>query len=78
MPVSSALAVSLDVSLRFLHRPDASSWFLEEQTTQAAGHQRSVNTARIWNLNGDLVAEMSQTGSLRPMRAHRLQSPAKL
>jgi acyl-CoA thioesterase II len=58
---------SLDFSLRiFSNKVDLSKWHFKEMTTVHGGEGRTYSEARAWDLEGNMVACMTQQSILRP------------
>ena len=57
---------SLDISLRFLRPPDFNGWMLMEQTTEAGTGGRTFSMGKLWDMQGRLVADMTQVHIMRP------------
>lgn len=58
---------SLDFSLRFFTTDiDMSRWHMREMKTIAAGNGRTYSESRLWDQQGNMVANMTQQSILRP------------
>jgi len=58
---------SLDFSLRILsNKINLNEWHLKEMKTIHGGEGRTYSEARIWDLQGNMVASMTQQNILRP------------
>ena len=63
----ASACASLDFALRFLDpAPDMHRYHLREMNTSAGYANRTLGSARCWDREGALVAEMSQMSILRP------------
>jgi acyl-CoA thioesterase len=63
-----AVAVTVDLSVRFL-RPTGDEWLLVEATSPAAAGGLVTATGRVWDASGALVASGGQTMLCRPTGA---------
>ncbi|CAD6575695.1 MAG: hypothetical protein CYPHOPRED_005776, partial [Cyphobasidiales sp. Tagirdzhanova-0007] len=57
---------TLELSLRFLRPPDFSEWMLEEQTTEAGSGERTGSTGKVWDMQGRLVAVLTNFSIMWP------------
>jgi acyl-CoA thioesterase II len=63
----AAACASLDFALRvFSSEWDLTQWNLREMKSVAGGEGRTYSEARLWNMEGRLVANMTQQSILRP------------
>ncbi|KAA8902539.1 hypothetical protein TRICI_005900 [Trichomonascus ciferrii] len=64
----AAACSSLDFALRFFTTDiDPTQWYMREMKTIASGNGRTYSETRLWDKQGNMVADMTQQSILRPM-----------
>ncbi|MCW2829676.1 MAG: acyl-CoA thioesterase [Aeromicrobium sp.] len=58
---------SLDHTIWFHHPIKADDWLLYDQTSPSASGARGLSTARVFAIDGTLVATVAQEGLIRPL-----------
>jgi acyl-CoA thioesterase len=65
----ASACATLDFALRILtHEVDLQNWHVSERQTYGAGNARAFSEGRVFNVDGRLLASMTQKTILRPKK----------